>query len=103
MRVKNRHLRMILSCAAFLAGIVFAACGAFVTPPPGIIDSSLLIFIAQCFVLSATFIGFKADFDMRELRFKTEDKLNDKDPEELEEEYEEERRQPKRPPRIRDK
>lgn len=63
-------LKMFLSVAAFAAGVTFAAIGGFVTPPPGIIDKTMLIFIAQCFVLSATFLGFKVDWDLNKQKFK---------------------------------
>ena len=64
--------KVVLAVASFIAAIVFGAVGAFVTPPPGSIDGSLLIMIAQCFILSATFLGFRVDFDLQKQKFKTE-------------------------------
>ncbi len=47
-----------LAIAAFICAIVFAGVG-MALPPQGVIDSSVLILVAQLFVLCATFLGIK--------------------------------------------
>ena len=51
-------MKKYLSVAAFVAAIVFAAVG-MALPPQGVIDSSVLILVAQLLVLCATFLGIK--------------------------------------------
>lgn len=51
-------MKTYLSIASFLSGICFAALGMFL-PPQGVIDGSVLILVAQLFVLCATFLGIK--------------------------------------------
>ena len=51
-------MKRYLSVAAFVAAVVFAAVG-MALPPQGEIDSSVLILVAQLFVLCATFLGIK--------------------------------------------
>lgn len=53
----------------FLTGVAFGAWG-MLTPPGGVIDGSVLIFVAQVFVLAAAVYGFEVNFDIKEGRFK---------------------------------
>ena len=52
----------------FLIGVAFGAWGMMI-PPNGVIDGSVLIFIAQVFVLAASVYGFEVHFDLREGKF----------------------------------
>ena len=52
----------------FLIGVAFGAWG-MVIPPNGVIDGSVLIFIAQVFVLAASVYGFEVHFDLRQGQF----------------------------------
>ena len=52
------RMKKYLSVAAFVCAVVFAAVG-MALPPQGEIDSSVLILVAQLFVLCATFLGIK--------------------------------------------
>jgi hypothetical protein len=52
----------------FLVGVGFGAWG-MLTPPGGIIDGSVLIFVAQIFVLAASVYGFEVHFDLKEGQF----------------------------------
>ena len=52
----------------FLCGLVFAAWG-MIVPPNGVIDGSVLILIAQIFVLAASVYGFEVHFDIKEGKF----------------------------------
>lgn len=47
-----------LALCSFVAAILFAATSLFL-PPPGIIDPSVLILVAQLLVCCATFLGIK--------------------------------------------
>lgn len=51
-------MKKYLSVAAFICAVMFAAVG-MALPPQGEIDSSVLILVAQLFVLCATFLGIK--------------------------------------------
>lgn len=55
--------KTILSYLSFLFGIIFGFLG-LLLPPIGLIHGSVLILIAQLFVLSGTFIGLDVKFDM---------------------------------------
>lgn len=55
--------KILLAYLAFIAGIGFGIAG-LVIPPAGYISSSVLILIAQLFVLSGTFIGLDVKFDV---------------------------------------
>lgn len=48
--------------------MAFAVWGMFI-PPEGEISGSVLIFIAQVFVLAASVYGFEIHFDIKEGRF----------------------------------
>ena len=52
----------------FLTGVAFGV-WAMLTPPGGVIDSSVLIFISQIFVLAASVYGFEIHFDIKEGKF----------------------------------
>lgn len=52
----------------FLCGVGFGVWGMFI-PPGGVIDSSVLILIAQIFVLAASIYGFEIHFDIKEGKF----------------------------------
>ena len=52
----------------FLCGVGFGAWG-MLTPPGGVIDGSVLILIAQIFVLAASVYGFEVHFDIKEGQF----------------------------------
>lgn len=52
----------------FLIGVAFGAWGMMI-PPNGVIDGSVLIFIAQIFVLAASVYGFEVHFDIKEGKF----------------------------------
>lgn len=52
----------------FLIGVGFGAWG-MLTPPGGVIDGSVLILIAQIFILAASVYGFEVHFDLKEGQF----------------------------------
>ena len=52
----------------FLCGVGFGGWGMLI-PPNGVIDSSVLIFIAQIFILAASVYGFEVHFDIKEGQF----------------------------------
>ena len=52
----------------FLIGVGFGIWGMLV-PPGGVIDGSVLILIAQIFVLAASVYGFEVHFDIKEGKF----------------------------------
>ena len=52
----------------FLCGVGFAGWGMLI-PPGGVIDSSVLILIAQIFILAASVYGFEVHFDIKEGQF----------------------------------
>ena len=60
--------KVFLAYLAFIAGIGFGIAG-LVIPPAGYISSSVLILIAQLFVLSGTFIGLDVKFDVNNKYF----------------------------------
>ena len=64
----NKH-KIPVFLFLFLTGVGFGAWG-MLTPPGGIIDGSVLIFVAQIFVLAAAVYGFEINFDIKEGRFK---------------------------------
>ena len=51
------HAKTFLSIAAFIAAVAFGMAGTWIAPA-GIIDSSMLYFIAQLLLYSATMVGF---------------------------------------------
>lgn len=83
--LSNIRLKQILSIASFIAGIVFGMMGLWIAPQ-GIIHSSVLIMVGQLLILSATFLGLKVDFDLRNQHFTNmEKKSKDKEKEDIEE------------------
>ena len=67
MRSRNKH-NILVFIFLFLCGIAFAAWG-MIVPPGGVIDGSVLILIAQIFVLAASVYGFEVHFDIKEGKF----------------------------------
>lgn len=54
----------------FLCGIGFGI-WSMIIPPSGVISSSVLILIAQIFVLAASVYGYEVHFDIKEGQFHT--------------------------------
>ena len=67
MRSRNKH-KILVFIFLFLCGLAFAAWG-MIAPPNGVIDGSVLILIAQIFVLAASVYGFEVHFDIKEGKF----------------------------------
>ena len=67
MRSRNKHKRLVF-IFLFLCGLAFAAWG-MIVPAGGVIDGSVLILIAQIFVLAASVYGFEVHFDIKEGKF----------------------------------
>ena len=67
MRSRNKHKRLVC-IFLFLCGLAFGAWG-MIVPPNGVIDGSVLILIAQIFVLAASVYGFEVHFDIKEGKF----------------------------------
>ena len=67
MRSRNKH-KILVFIFLFLCGLAFGAWG-MVLPPNGVIDGSVLILIAQIFVLAASVYGFEVHFDIKEGKF----------------------------------
>ena len=56
-----------ISLLAFCSAVAFAAAGLYL-PPTGVIDSTVLMLVAQLLVLCATLLGVDSYFDkLREL------------------------------------
>ncbi len=49
-------MKKVLAVASWIFAVVIASVSLFL-PPTGVIDSSVLILIAQLFILAATFLG----------------------------------------------
>ena len=64
---KSKH-KIPVFLFLFLCGIGFGV-WAMLTPPGGVIDPSVLILIAQIFVLAASVYGFEVHFDLKEGQF----------------------------------
>lgn len=64
---RNKH-KIPVFLFLFLCGIGFGV-WAMLTPPGGVIDPSVLILIAQIFVLAASVYGFEVHFDIKEGSF----------------------------------
>ena len=67
MRSRNTH-KILVFIFLFLCGLAFGAWG-MIVPPNGVIDGSVLILIAQIFVLAASVYGFEVHFDIKEGKF----------------------------------
>lgn len=59
-----------------LVGCAFAGWG-MTTPPEGVIDGSVLIFIGQIFLLAASVYGFEIHFDIQKGKFDAGKKSDD--------------------------
>lgn len=64
----QRKPKILVFIFLFLCGLAFAAWG-MIVPPGGVIDGSVLILIAQIFVLAASVYGFEVHFDIKEGKF----------------------------------
>ena len=60
--------RLITFFILFFCGIGFGIAG-MVIPPHGVIDSSVLILVAQIFILAASVYGFEIHLDIKEGKF----------------------------------
>ena len=67
MRSRNKN-KILVFIFLFLCGLAFGAWG-MIVPPNGVIDGSVLILIAQIFVLAASVYGFEVHFDIKEGKF----------------------------------
>ena len=67
MRSRNKH-KILVFIFFFFCGLAFGAWG-MIVPPNGVIDGSVLILIAQIFVLAASVYGFEVHFDIKEGKF----------------------------------
>ena len=56
-------MKEFIAVASFLCAILFA-CAALVIPPKGVMDSSVLVLIAQLLILCATFLGVESYVDI---------------------------------------
>lgn len=54
-------MKQKLACASFVCAIAFGITG-LLLPPLGVIDKSVLIFVAQLLTLTATFLGIDINF-----------------------------------------
>lgn len=54
-------LKKIISVVLVISAIAFGIAG-FIVPPTGVISSSVLWFIAQCFLYSATLLGIDIEY-----------------------------------------
>ena len=64
---ENKH-KIPVFIFLFLCGVGFGIWSMLI-PPGGVIDSSVLILIAQIFVLAASVYGFEVHFDIKEGKF----------------------------------
>lgn len=67
MKLRNRT-KVVTFFVLFFTGVAFGAWGMFL-PPQGDISGSVLILIAQVFVLAASIWGFEVHFDIKEGKF----------------------------------
>ena len=56
-------MKEFIAITSFICAILFA-CAALLIPPKGVIDSSVLVLIAQLLVLCATFLGVDSYVDI---------------------------------------
>ena len=54
-------LKKIISVVLVISAIAFGVAG-FIVPPTGVISSSVLWFIAQCFLFAATLLGIDLEY-----------------------------------------
>lgn len=69
-KITNINVKIGLAIASFIAAIAFGAWGMCV-PPPAIIDKSVLIFCAQLFIMSGTFLGLNLNLDLQNKKFQS--------------------------------
>lgn len=67
MKIKNLS-KIIVFLILFFVGVGFGIMGCLL-PPTGIIDNSILILIAQIFILAASVYGFEVHFDIKQGKF----------------------------------
>lgn len=67
MKIRNKA-KLITFFILFFIGVAFGSWGMFL-PPQGVIDGSVLILIAQIFILAASVYGFEIHFDIKEGKF----------------------------------
>lgn len=58
--LNNNKLKGRLAVCAFVASLIFGACGLFL-PPLGVIHPTILIWLAQLLVFCAMLLGFSAN------------------------------------------
>ena len=56
-------MKEFIAITSFICAILFA-CAALLIPPKGVIDSSVLVLIAQLLILCATFLGVESYVDI---------------------------------------
>lgn len=67
MKIKNLT-KIIVFLILFFVGVGFGILGSLL-PPTGVIDNSILILIAQIFILAASVYGFEIHFDIKQGKF----------------------------------
>ena len=67
MKIKNLS-KIIVFLILFFVGVGFGIMGCLL-PPTGVIDNSILILIAQIFILAASVYGFEIHFDIKQGKF----------------------------------
>lgn len=67
MKIKNLS-KIIVFLILFFVGVGFGIMGCLL-PPTGVIDNSILILIAQIFILAASVYGFEVHFDIKQGKF----------------------------------
>lgn len=61
--MKNTNIKLIIAVLSFISAVCFGVAG-LLLPPPGSIDGSVLILIAQMLVFCATLIGIQLKIDL---------------------------------------
>lgn len=72
--MSRRNHKIPVFLFLFLTGVGFGV-WAMLTPPGGVIDSSVLILISQIFVLAASVYGFEIHLDIKEGKFDAGQKI----------------------------
>lgn len=72
--MSRRNHKIPVFLFLFLTGVGFGV-WAMLTPPGGVIDSSVLILISQIFVLAASVYGFEVHLDIKEGKFDAGQKI----------------------------
>ena len=68
MAKSSNGAKILVFLLLFFVGVGFGVWG-MIIPPGGVIDGSVLILIAQIFVLAASVYGFEVHFDIKEGQF----------------------------------